>query len=185
MLSAALVCWTISLVILIPVIWYYIIRRKRVSNKIVVDHSGLLFYNSKNEVVEHILYIDLRSSKQNFDIYTVTPVGSGMIPLLEVTVQQKKKEDEIRRIDMNLPLLVVKNKVMLFAHFIHGISVFRPDLKVDPMTLRTFSINPNTWEIHKSKGISKGGWFLLLTVFIVLGVILGITRLLFLYKTGN
>lgn len=185
MLSVALVCWTISLVILIPVIRYYIIRRKRVSNKIVVDHSGLLFYNSKNEVAEQILYTDLHSSKQNFDIYTVTPVGSGMVPLLEVTVQQNKNEDEIRRIDMNLPLRVVKNKAALYAHFIHGISVFRPDLKVDPMALRNFSIDPDTWEIKKSKGISKGGWLLLLAVIIVVGGILGITRLLFLYKTGN
>lgn len=185
MFSAALVCWTISLAILIPVTRYYFIERKKISNKIIVNSSGLLFYNSKNEVSERILYTDLCSSKQNFDVYTVTPVGSGMIPLLEITIQQNKKEDEIRRIDMNLPLRVVKNKAALYAHFIHGISVFRPDLKIDPMALRNFSIDPDTWEIKKSKGISKGGWFLLLAVFIVVGGILGITRLLFLYKTGN
>ncbi|SDI18248.1 hypothetical protein [Chryseobacterium jejuense] len=178
MLSAALVCWTISLLILIPVIRYFFIKRKKVANKIVIDGSGLLFFNSKNQVAEQILYKELSSSKQDFDIYTVAPVGSSMVPLLEVSLQQEKKYDEIRRIDMNLPLHVVKNKVPLYAHFIHGISVFRPDLKIDPMVLRTFSINPNTWEIKKSKGISSGSWLLILAVLVITGLICGFVFLL-------
>lgn len=179
MLSAALVCWTISLLILIPVIRYYIIRRKKVPNTIVVDRSGLLFYNSKNEVVEQILYTELRSSNKIFDIYTVNPIGSGIVPLLEITVQQEKKENKNKRIDMNLPLHVVKNKVELYAHFIHGISVFRPDLKVDPMTFRTFSIDPNTWEINKRKGISLGGWLFILALIIITSFLVAIPFLLF------
>ncbi|WP_336959642.1 hypothetical protein [Chryseobacterium contaminans] len=178
MLSATLVCWTISLLILIPVIRYYIIKRKRLSNKIVVNNMGLLFYNSKNEVTEQILYAELRSSKQNFDIYMVTPIGSSMNPFLEVTLQQEKKDNDIKRIDMNLPLHVVKNKVALYAHFIHGISVFRPDLKIDPMTLRTFSIDPNTWEINRRKGISRGSWLFILAVIVALGIITGLTFLI-------
>lgn len=92
MFSAALACWAISLVILIPVIRYYIIKRKKTANKIVINSSGLLFYNSKNEITEQILYTELRSSNQNFDIYTFTPIGSGMVPLLEITIQQEKKK---------------------------------------------------------------------------------------------
>lgn len=178
MLSAALVCWTLSLLILIPAIRYYIIKRKKVANKIEVDGSGLLFYNSKNEVAEQILYTELRSSKQTFDIYTVTPVGSSMVPLLEITLQQEKQDNKVMRIDMNLPLHVVKNKATLYAHFIHGISVFRPDLKIDPMVLRTFSIDPNTWEITKSKGVSLGSWLLIMASLVITGLICGFVFLL-------
>lgn len=178
MFSAALVCWSISLAILIPVIRYYIIKRKNLSRKIIVNNTGLLFYNSKNEIVEQILYTELRSSNNFFDIYTVNPIGSGIVPLLEINVQQEKKENKTKRIDMNLPLHVVKNKATLYVHFIHGISIFRPDLKVDPMTFRTFSIDPNTWEINKSKGISLGGWLLILTVIIITCILFGITFLI-------
>lgn len=175
---AALICWGISLLVLIPVIRHYIIRRKNITSKIVVDSSGLLFYNSKNEIVQQTLYTELQSSKQNFDIYTVTPVGSSMVPLLEVTVQHDKRNEETKRIDINLPLHVIKNKFTLYAHFMHGISIFRPDLKIDPMALRSFSIDPKTWEVNSRKGISSGGWLLILTALIISGIIIGIPFLL-------
>ncbi len=178
MLSVSLVGWTLSLLILIPVIRYYIIRRKRIANKIVVNSSGLLFYNSKNEIVEQVLYPELCSSKQHFDIYTVTPIGSSIIPLLEVTVQQEKKDNETRRLDMNLPLHVLKNKFTLYAHFMYGISVFRPDLKIDPIALRSFSIDPDTWKVNKRKNISLGGWLLILTALIISAIIVVISFLL-------
>lgn len=184
MLPVALACWAFSLLILIPIVRYYIIRRKKTAGKIIIDSTGLLFYNSKNEIVDHILYKELHTSNQNFDIYTVTPVGSGIVPLLEITLQPDQKDITRRRIDMNLSLYAVKNKSALYAHFLKGITIFRPDLTIDPMALKSFSIDPNTWKVN-NKGVSKGGWLLLLAVIIVVGIILGITRLLFLYKTGN
>ncbi len=177
-LVTALICWSIFLLILIPVLRHYIIRRNNIISKIVVNSSGLLFYNSKNEIVQQILYTELQPSKQNFDIYAVTPVGSSMVPLLEVTVQQEKKGEETKRIDINLPLHVVKNKFTLYAHFMHGISIFRPDLKIDPIALRTFSIDPKTWKVNRRKGISMGGWLLILTALIISGIIIGIPFLL-------
>lgn len=184
MLSIALTCWAVSLLILIPAVRYYIIRRRKTASKIVIDSTGILFYNSKNEIVDKILYKELHTSNQDFDIYTVTPVGSGIVPLLEITLQPEQKDITKKRIDMNLPLYAVKNKSALYAHFMQGIAIFRPDLTIDPMALKSFSIDPNTWKVN-NKGVSKGGRFLLLAVFIVVGIILGITRLLFLYKTGN
>ena len=171
------ICWGILLLILIPSINHYLIKRKRVARKIVVDSTGLLFYDSQNEIVEQILYTALRPSKQNFDIYTVSPTGSGIVPLLEVIINQEKQEEATKRIDMNLPLHVVRNKFDLYAHFMRGISVFRPDLKIDPTALRSFSIDPVTWEVSK-KGTSPGGWLLILAVLIISAMIVGIAFLL-------
>jgi hypothetical protein len=78
---------------------------------------------------------------------------------LEITIQQEKKE-ETRRIDMNLPLYAVKNKAALYAHFIHGISIFRSDLKIDPMVLRTLSIDTNTWKLRKLRKFQWATGFL-------------------------
>ena len=171
------ICWSISLIILIPSLNHYIIKRRKIANKVVVNDTGLAFYNSKNEIVEQILYTELRPSKQNFDIYTVAPMGSGIAPLLEITIQQEKQEETTRRIDMNLPMYVVKNKLTLYAHFMQGITVFRPDLKIDPLALRNFSIDPVTLEVSK-KGTSLGGWLLILAVLIVSAMIVGIAFLL-------
>ncbi|MCS4302213.1 hypothetical protein [Chryseobacterium sp. BIGb0232] len=177
MLTPALICWGISLLILIPSTRYYIIKRKNISRKIIVDNTGLLFYNSKNEIVEQILYTELRSSKQDFDIYTVTTVGGSIVPFLEVTLKPEKKEETKRRIDMNLPLHVVKNKFTLYAHFMHGITIFRPDLKIDPMAVSSFSIDPTTWKVNR-KGTSLGGWLLILAVFVISAAIFGLVFLL-------
>ncbi|WP_343680399.1 hypothetical protein [Chryseobacterium arthrosphaerae] len=177
MLYPALVCWGISLLILVPAVNFYIVQRKKIACKIIVDDRGLLFYNAKNEMTDQILYEELQVSDQNFDVYTVTPVGGSIVPLLEITVKPDKKEKAARRIDMNLSLCVVKNKFTLYAHFLHGISVFRPDLTIDPMVLRSFSIDPNTWEVNK-KGTSLGGWLLILAAFIICAVITGIAFLL-------
>lgn len=177
MLYPALVCWGISLLILIPAVNFYIVKRKKNACTIVVDDRGLLFYNSTNNITDQILYEELQASNQNFDVYTVTPVGGSLVPLLEITVKPDKKEKAARRIDMNLSLRVVKNKFTLYAHFLHGISVFRPDLTIDPMVLRSFSIDPNTWEVNK-KGTSLGGWLLILAAFIICAVITGIAFLL-------
>ncbi|WP_079241017.1 hypothetical protein [Chryseobacterium indologenes] len=177
MLYPALISWGISLLILIPVIRHYVIKREKLARRIVVDETGLLFYNSRNEIVDQILYTDLRSSKQNFDIYTVNPVGSGIAPLLEVTILSDKKSETTRRIDMNLPLKVVKNKSILYAHFLHGIVTFRPDLTIDPFVFRNYSIDTETWKVN-SKGISLGGCLLMLAALIITALICGLVFLL-------
>ncbi|REC47730.1 hypothetical protein [Chryseobacterium pennipullorum] len=179
MLLVALLCWGISLLILIPAIRYYIIKRKSLASKITVDHTGLFWYNSKNEIVEQILYTELHPSKQNFDLNTVTTVGGSLVPLLELTVKRDKIEEEVtQRIDMNLPLYVVKNKSTLYAHFMQGIAIFRPDLKINPVALKSFSIDPDTWKV-KGKGISWGGWLLILTALILTGILISIPFLFF------
>ncbi|QBA21224.1 hypothetical protein EU348_08480 [Chryseobacterium indologenes] len=177
MLYPALIGWRLSLLILIPAIRYYIIKRKKLAHTIVVDETGLLFYNSGNEIVDQILYTDLRPSTQNFDIYTVNPVGSGIAPLLEVTILSDKKEQTSRRIDMNLPLKVVKNKSILYARFLHGIVTFRRDLKVDPLVFRSYSIDTETWKVNR-KGISLGGWLVILAALIITAFICGLVFLL-------
>ncbi|WP_223600404.1 hypothetical protein [Chryseobacterium sp. GVT01B] len=176
MIYPALVFWGISALILIPAVRYYI-KRKTLKSKIVVDETGLLFYNAKNEIADQILYKDLRPSKQNFDIYTVNPVGSGIAPLLEITIQSEKKEETTRRIDMNLPLKVVKNKYTLYAFFLHGIVNFRPDLKVDPMVFRSYSIDTETWKVN-NRGVSLGCWLVILTALIITALICGFVFIL-------
>ncbi|RXM40896.1 hypothetical protein BOQ62_03395 [Chryseobacterium sp. CH21] len=176
MLYPALIGWGLSLLILIPAIRYYIFKRKKLPHTIVVDESGLLFYNSRNEIADQILYTNLHSSKQSFDIYTVNPVGSGIAPLLEVTVISDKKDETARRIDMNLPLKVVKNKSILYAHFLHGIVTFRPDLKIDPLVFRSYSIDTETWKVN-NKGVSLGGWLLMLAALIITAIICGLVFL--------
>lgn len=147
-----------------------------------INHTGLLFYNAKNEIIQQVLYSELRSSKQDFDIYTATMTGGSIIPLLEITVQQEKNNPETRRIDMNLPLLVLKNKFTLYAHFMHGITVFRSDLKIDPMALKSFSIDPNSWNVNSRKGVSLGGWLFILAVIFITCILVGIPFLLYKFK---
>ncbi|MCQ9635563.1 hypothetical protein MP477_11395 [Chryseobacterium sp. WG23] len=170
MFYPTLLCWGLSLPILIPVTWHYIVKSKKMACKIIVDQSGLLFYNSQDEIVDKILYTDLRTSEQDFDIRTVSTTNSGIIPWLEVIIQSEKTDQTTRRIDMNLPLFAVKNKQALYAHFLRGITVFRSDLKIDPIVFSTYSIDTKTWKINQ-KGSALTTWVFILLALICVGFI--------------
>ncbi|MCS3529461.1 hypothetical protein [Chryseobacterium sp. JUb7] len=172
MLWPSVICFSISFLILIPALRYYFFKRHQLAREITVTEKGLLFYNTKKEVTEKILYSELCSSGQAFDIKTVNTMNSGIIPLLEVYVQPESHEPKMIRLDMNLPLHVVNNKYELYAHFLQGISVFRPDLKIDPIVLHNYLIDKDSWKTSPNGKIS---WVLILGLLIFLtAIIIGI-----------
>jgi hypothetical protein len=164
MLFPAIICFVISFGILIPSINYYFFKRKLIAREIIINGEGLFYYNAKKEITEKILYSELTTSNENFDIRTVNTTTTGLIPLLEIYIQSENNKTLIRRLDMNLSLHVVKNKYELYAHFLRGISIFRPELKIDPIVFHNYFIDKDSWEINQKGRIS---WVLILGFIII------------------
>lgn len=169
MIFPALLCFPIGLGILIPSVKEYIIKRNHVASKIIVNETGILYCNSKREVVSQILYTDLIASGKDFDVLTVNTRSNGVIPMLEVFTASEKKGGEASRIEMILPLHIVKDRYTLYAHFLRGISLFRPDLKIAPQVFLNYFIDPNTWEVNR-----KGAGYLFLIILLAALLLCGL-----------
>lgn len=165
MLFPAIICFAISFGILIPSIRYYFFKRKLLAREITVTDKGLFYYNSEKEITEKILYSELTTSNENFDIRTINTTTTGLIPLLEIYIQSETNENMMKRLDMNLPLYVVKNRYELYTNFLKGISIFRPDLTIDPIIFHNYFINKDSWEINQKGKIS---WILIIGFIIIL-----------------
>ncbi|PIF44986.1 hypothetical protein CLU96_1985 [Chryseobacterium sp. 52] len=170
MFFPALFCFAVAAAILIPTVRDCIDRKKQ-ARKIIVNETGLLFYNQKSEIVSKIGYADLVSSGKTFDVLTVNTTSTGVVPLLEIFTASEKDSEKGMRIDMNLPLHVVKNKYNLYANFLRGISVFRPDLNIDPVVFNHYFINPATWQIDR-KSAGSIIFFIILAALLICGLIL-------------
>lgn len=164
-------CIFFALLILIPSIKHYIINRNRLSSKIIINETGLLYYNQKCEIVNKILYTDLISSGKDFDVTAVNTRTSGIMSLLEIFTASEKGDIAASRIEMNLPLYVVGNRYTLYAHFLKGITLFRPDLKIDERVFLTYFIDPKTWQINRKSSIYLF-LILILAALLVSGLIL-------------
>ncbi|SHF36759.1 hypothetical protein [Chryseobacterium vrystaatense] len=171
MIFPALLCFPIGLGILIPSVKYYIIKRSEQPSKIIVNEVGLLYCNKKGEAVNKVLYADLVSSGKDFDISTVNTRSSGIIPMLEVFIASEKEGSAVSRIEMNLPLHVVRDRYTLFAHFLKGISTFRPDLKIAPQVFLNYFIDPETWQINR-KGASYLFLLIIAAALLTCGIIM-------------
>jgi len=173
MLIPVLICFPIGFGILIPSVKHYIIKRNPVASKIIINETGLLYCNSKGEIASKILYSDLVASGKEFDVLSVLPPSSGVMPMLEVFTASEKEGRAALRIEMNLPLHVVSDRLTLYAHFLQGISIFRPDLKIAPQVFQNYFIDPKTWKVNRK---SAGYLFLILVsgVLLICGLILWI-----------
>lgn len=173
MLIPVLICFPIGFGILIPSVKHYIIKRNPVASKIIINETGLLYCNSKGEIASKILYSDLIASGKEFDVLSVLPPSSGVMPMLEVFTASEKEGRAALRIEMNLPLHVVSDRLILYAHFLQGISIFRPDLKIAPQVFQNYFIDPKTWKVNRK---SAGYLFLILVsgVLLICGLILWI-----------
>lgn len=162
----SVICFGFLFLILIPAIHYYFIKRKKLAKEIIINKDGIFHYNSDQKITEKILYSDLCHSDRLFDINTFNSRSSGIYPLLEIYVKSEKTDKQIKRLDMNLPLLAVNNKPVLYAHFLRGIHTFRPDLKISPTVFSDYYIEKETWTVNKK--VKNKSLFIIFSLAIII-----------------
>lgn len=166
--TPVIICFMVLCLIWIPSVWFYGIKRKRMAHKIVINNSGIFYYNAHQQVVSEILYSQLSSSGRDYDITTIS-TSKGLRFLLEISVQDEKEGHMTKRIEMSLPVRVIHNRYHLYAHFLKGISMFRPDLKIDPKVFLDYSIDKETWQV-----IDKSSTLFLLLIFLAVFLTAGL-----------
>lgn len=165
------------------VIWlgYIAIRYlKRIKSKavrhITVNSKGV-FFEKINGTVEPLLYSQLEISS-NYNIVYDVFIGSNLIYTGNTNYRQtflkvflKGNEQKVHFFHPDVAYsYYARNSRLLRSHFIQGITLFRPDLRIAPNVYSEFSIHPQTFEFDK-----KGYWkaIVIAIIFIIL-VFIGI-----------
>lgn len=130
-------------------------KKKPMIKKIIVNKNGVFYHNGDDELVDKVLYTGLCSSGLTYDIciklerryyrsskeFTVfNPMQRGIYFHLEAANINLQRLNNVKRIETNLLWNDISNELELQKHFIKGIQIFRPDLKIDPLILKLFRL---------------------------------------------
>lgn len=118
-------------------------RRKQKIRKVTIDEKGATFYNSRNQIVDTVLYSELQHSRSSSaDIYlhnNTQTVKYGKITL-KVFLRDKTGEMILKNIDFNFEYIILSNTYDLYRHFLKGVQHFRPDLAIGRQTIEHYSL---------------------------------------------
>lgn len=144
------------------VIWlsYIAVRHlKRIKSRavrhITVNREGI-FYEQLDGTVESLLYSQLEVSSDDMIVYDIfidsnlVYTGNSMISQRFLKVFLQGNEQEVRPFHPGVVYsYYAGNSRTLRSHFIQGITLFRPDLRIAPNVYSEFSIHPETFEFDK------------------------------------
>lgn len=115
---------------------------------------------------DHIVYDVFIDSKLQF-------TGENTYPQAFLKVFLNGKEHEVRPFHPDWGYsYFTRNSRILRSHFLRGIALFRPDLRIDPFIYSEFSIHPETYEFDK-KNYRTG---IILAIILVILIFIGIDR---------
>jgi len=134
---------------------------KRIKSK-AVRHIGVnregIFYDQMDGAVESLLYNQLEVSSDDMIAYDVF-IGSNLVHTGTTTYSQtflkvflKGNQQKVRFFHPDVVYsYYAGNSPLLRSHFIQGITLFRPDLRIAPNVYSEFSIHPKTFDFDKKE----------------------------------
>ncbi|WP_267405998.1 MULTISPECIES: hypothetical protein [unclassified Chryseobacterium] len=164
----AIVCGLSSFVIAI----HFIRNRKRNKYSVLVNDQGAFIFSQDGKISEEFLYSDLCAAKENYksDISVLLNFKRVSTKLI---VYKKDKSNRVheRILSFQWEYHPLKNKFQLYRHFLKGVQIFRPDIKIQPNTLVYFKLMPPPELTESQKKYDK--------IFNIVFYIFGIAILIF------
>src|SRR5690606_23727209 len=131
--------------------------KSKAARHITVNREGI-FYDQIDGTVESLLYSQLEKSSDDFNIYDIF-IGSNRVYTGTTTYSQtflkvflKGNEQKVRFFHPDVAYsYYARNSRLLRSHFIQGVTLFRPDLRIAPHVYSEFSIHPETFDFDKKE----------------------------------
>ncbi|KMQ69395.1 hypothetical protein ACM39_04755 [Chryseobacterium sp. FH2] len=123
---------------------YLLTARKKNLLKIIVNDKGAFIFTPENKIFRQFLYSELCKSngyEPDISVYiNYKPVTTTVLK-----IHRKNSSGEIIQEIMSFhwEYYALKNRFALYQHFLKGIQIFRPDLKIQQYALNTFHLNPD------------------------------------------
>ncbi len=140
-------------------------RKKQKIRKAIIDDKGVTFYNSRNHIINTILYSELQPVKSlSDDVYMYSTTGRYPKNYLKVYLRNETGEMITATIDFNFEYVVLSNQFEMYRHFLKGIQRFRPDLRINFRTIEEYNL---TSDSPRAQNFGMFEWFI--SGFCILG----------------
>ncbi|OJV52464.1 MAG: hypothetical protein BGO31_07380 [Bacteroidetes bacterium 43-16] len=121
------------------------LRKSQKNNftRLVVDINGICYYNDTG-CIKKMLFVDLKSGPDTdyYDVFLNDPGEDGPYYLLFYLIDSTTGKLKIGSVDFNTQTVII-NSNKIHRHFIKGIQLFRPDLRIAPGVLDLYRIEKN------------------------------------------
>ncbi|MDV4043728.1 hypothetical protein CMT37_12975 [Elizabethkingia anophelis] len=148
-------------------------------NSISINEKGLHYHKASGEI-QSILFNQLEKNNEPYssDIDTET-IGRYAPTLLYVYINGKKRSIRFNNTNI-ISSYYIGNHYTLRRYFVHGVSLFRPDLKIAPSIYSDFFIRKEDYGFDKMKF-----WKTILAVIILTAVIFCSIEFWISYRFGS
>ncbi|MFD2909019.1 hypothetical protein ACFSX9_09740 [Flavobacterium ardleyense] len=147
---------------------------------IIVDKIGVHYHRLDGEI-ESVFYKNLERSPLGivYDIYPRTVALSTAPALLIVRINRLEHAINFRKTDLFYSYYT-KNHRALLAHFIKGVKIFRPDLRISSSVYSEFCIDEKTMQFNK-----RLYWKTIAMVLVFLIIVIICIELYMKYRFGS
>ncbi|MDM1345872.1 hypothetical protein HX017_01880 [Myroides marinus] len=147
--------------------------KKNAIQQITINHKGIHYHKLNGNIVS-ILYSELTKSDHPYteDIYAKTiGINESRRTVLKLFHKGIEKSVPFQHTNIFFTQLSINTRE-LRSHFIQGITLFRPDLKISQQVFTSFFINPTNSEFDKKKYIQTIFLAIILIIIIITLVII-------------
>ena len=143
-----------------------------------VDRNGI-YHHQYNGIVQSILYKQLESSKEPYVSDIDRKIGTKYSPGYIFGFREGKQIPIHFSKPENGMTYIPKNKYHLIGHFLQGVTLFCPHIKISQAVYADYFINPTTFEFNKKAQIIT-----YMLVFVLLVIMLIAVDLFVKYTKG-
>ncbi|VFA44419.1 hypothetical protein [Chryseobacterium indologenes] len=119
-------------------------RKEEKVQKAVINESGVTFYNSRDNIINTILYRELQQSgNSKADLFMYTTTGRYSKTYLKIYLKNTTGEIVLTSIDFNFEYVILSNQFEMYRQFLRGVQCFRPDLTISRQTIEEYSLTPD------------------------------------------
>ncbi len=143
-------------------------------SSLLINHQGILFLNRNDKVLSVIKYYDLVKSDNPYtkDIFSESASNGKYGDFRKnLYVHEKDENRNPQKKLINLDVIPLKNRYDLIGHFLKGVHVFRPDLKINPEVYKDFYLDEKTLR-YAPENLKNDMKVKIITIAVVILVIL-------------
>lgn len=169
---------SILIILSVVLIRYMIGIKAKEFQRVVINEKGLYIYNYNNDIISQTLYKDLFRSNDYFhpDVRGVTNTQPSFTKSIKIFKRNEKGQIQEASIDFNYGIYIFKNKYELYRHFLQGIQIYRPDLKIEQYTLEEYNLTGKTHSIQKWDEFEF--FITVILLALLFGILYGITMII-------
>ena len=153
----------------------YLLRRKYNKYTVSVNDQGAFIFDRYGKISEQVLYTDLQATTKKYDS-DISLEFNRKLNKQWFIIYKKTESNEVTKYNLRFQkdFYALKNNYELYQHFLRGVQIFRPDIKIHYHTAIHFKIISPGEMTEKQKKSDK--------IFkIVFNIVLCIILLFFIY----